>query len=74
MGVANPTAQSPSGGRTMLRHTIRTLLRAPSFALATVAKTAIFSVVDGVLLLYSKSQKAREMGNSSWRKIEFMAL
>jgi predicted permease len=42
----------------MLRHTIRTLLRAPAFALATVATlaiaigatTAIFSVVDGVLL------------------------
>ena len=42
----------------MLRHTIRTLLRAPVFALATVvtlaialgATTAIFSVVDGVLL------------------------
>ena len=42
----------------MLRHTIRTLLRAPLFALATVvtlaialgATTAIFSVVDGVLL------------------------
>ncbi len=42
----------------MLRHTVRTLLRAPVFALATVATlavaigatTAIFSVVDGVLL------------------------
>ena len=42
----------------MLRHAIRTLLRAPAFALATVATlaialgatTAIFSVVDGVLL------------------------
>jgi len=42
----------------MLRHTIRTLLRAPAFAFATVvtlavaigATTAIFSVVDGVLL------------------------
>jgi predicted permease len=42
----------------MLRHTIRTLLRAPAFALATVATlaiaigatAAIFSVIDGVLL------------------------
>jgi len=42
----------------MLRHTIRALLRAPAFAIATVvtlaialgATTAIFSVVDGVLL------------------------
>ena len=42
----------------MLRHTIRALLRAPAFALAAVATlaiaigatTAIFSVVDGVLL------------------------
>jgi predicted permease len=42
----------------MLRHTVRTLLRAPAFALATVftlavaigATTAIFAVVDGVLL------------------------
>jgi predicted permease len=42
----------------MLRHTIRALFRAPAFALATVvtlaiaigATTAIFSVVDGVLL------------------------
>ena len=42
----------------MLRHAIRTLLRAPVFALATIvtlaiaigATTAIFSVVDGVLL------------------------
>ena len=42
----------------MLRHTIRTLLRAPVFALATIvtlaialgATTAIFSVIDGVLL------------------------
>jgi predicted permease len=42
----------------MLRHAIRTLLRAPAFALATIvtlaialgATTAIFSVVDGVLL------------------------
>ena len=42
----------------MLRQTIRTLLRAPVFALATIitlaiaigATTAIFSVVDGILL------------------------
>jgi predicted permease len=42
----------------MLRHTVRTLLRAPVFTLATVvtlaialgATTAIFSVIDGVLL------------------------
>jgi predicted permease len=42
----------------MLRHTLRILLRAPVFALATVATlaialgatTAIFSVIDGVLL------------------------
>ncbi len=42
----------------MLRHTIRALLRTPTFALATVvtlaiaigATTAIFSVVNGVLL------------------------
>jgi predicted permease len=42
----------------MLRHTVRTLVRAPTFALATVATlavaigaaTAIFAVVDGVLL------------------------
>jgi predicted permease len=42
----------------MLRHTLRTLLRTPVFALATVvtlavaigATTAIFAVVDGVLL------------------------
>src|SRR5688500_14075722 len=57
MAVA-PRRRREGGNAIMLRHTVRTLLRAPVFALATVvtlaialgAATAIFSVVDGVLL------------------------
>jgi predicted permease len=53
-----PRDRSTLGVEIMLRHTFRALLRAPSFTLATIvtlsialgATTAIFSVVDGVLL------------------------